>query len=100
FSVINTIPMPVTDKDGKNVFPARPKAGISGAPIKWAALEMTRLLLDYREEFGLSYKIISMGGVLAPKDFHDFRRAGADYVMSVTGAMWNPNLAAEIKASL
>lgn len=100
FSVINTIPVPVIDGKGQAVFPGRPKAGISGAPIKRAALEMTRLLDSYRKELGFAYKIIGMGGVLKPKDFHDYRAAGADYVMSVTGAMWNPNLAAEIKKTL
>lgn len=100
FSVINTIPVPVVDKNGKEVFAGRPKAGVSGAPIKWAALKMTELLDSYRDELGLNYKIISMGGVLTPKDFHDYRNSGADYVMSVTGAMWNPSLAAEIKATL
>ncbi len=100
FSVINTIPIPVLNNEGRGVFPGRPKAGISGAPIKWASLEMTKLLNSYRHELELNYKIISMGGVLTPKDFHDYRNAGADYVMSVTGAMWNPNLAAEIKKTL
>lgn len=100
FSVINTIPVPIINKDGKEVFPGRLKAGISGAPIKWAGLEMTELLNTYRREFGFNYKIIGMGGVLSAKDFHDYRAAGADYVMSVTGAMWNPYLAAEIKLSL
>lgn len=100
FSIINTIPVPIVNKNGKEAFPGRPKAGISGAPIKWAALEMTKLLNSYRHELELNYKIISMGGVLTPKDFHDYRNAGADYVMSVTGAMWNPKLAAEIKKTL
>jgi len=99
-SAINTIPAPVVDKDGKEVFPGRPKAGISGAPIKWAGLEMTRSLDQFRKELGYDYKIVSMGGVLSAKDFHEYRKAGADIVMSVTGAMWNPKLAAEIKANL
>lgn len=99
-SAINTIPMPVVDADGGEVFPGRPTAGISGAPIKWAGLDMVQRLAAHREEFGYSYKIIGLGGVLSAADFHEYRQAGADIVMSVTGAMWNPNLAAEIKASL
>lgn len=99
-SVINTIPTTVVDADGKEVFPGRPKAGISGAPIKWAGLEMVRLLKQFREEFGYAYKILGMGGVLNARDFHEYLETGADIVMSVTGAMWNPNLAAEIKATL
>lgn len=99
-TAINTIPMPVVDQAGKEVFPGREKAGISGAPIKWAGLEMTKLLKQFREEFGFKYKIVGIGGVLSAADFHEYRDTGADIVMSVTGAMWNPNLAAEIKASL
>jgi dihydroorotate dehydrogenase len=99
-SAINTIPMPVVDKDGTNVFPGRAKAGISGAPIKWAGLEMCRLLAQYRDEFGFSYKIVGIGGVVTAADFHEYLEAGADIVMSVAGAMWNPGLAAEVKASL
>jgi len=99
-TAINTIPTLIVDKDGKEVFPGRPTAGISGAPIKWAGLEMTRLLKQFREEFNYEYKIVGLGGVLSAADFHEYRDAGADTVMAVTGAMWNPNLAAEIKASL
>ena len=33
-------------------------------------------------------------------DFTEYREAGADAVMSATGAMWNPYLAQDIKASL
>lgn len=99
-SAINTIPATVVNNEGEEVFPGRPMAGISGAPVKWAGLEMTKLLKQFREEFDYSYKILSMGGVLTASDFQDYRQAGADYVMSVTGAMWNPGLAAEIKQSL
>lgn len=99
-SAINTMPATVVDADGKEVFPGRPTAGISGAPVKWAGLAMTRMLDEFRRELELGYKIISMGGVLNAADFNDYRQAGADIVMSVTGAMWNPNLAAEIKRCL
>jgi dihydroorotate dehydrogenase len=99
-TAINTIPMPVVDAEGKEVFPGRPKAGISGAPIKWAGLEMVKYLKQYREELGLDYKIIGLAGVLSANDFHEYLDTGADYVMSVTGAMWNPQLAAEIKANI
>jgi dihydroorotate dehydrogenase (NAD+) catalytic subunit len=99
-TAINTIPMPVVDKAGNDIFPGRDKAGISGAPIKWAGLEMVRLLKQFREEMNFKYKIVGIGGVLSPADFHEYRDAGADIVMSVTGAMWNPLLAQQIKQSL
>lgn len=100
YSMINTIPVPVLDKAGKTAFPGRERVGVSGAPVKWAGLEMTKFLKKYREEFGLDYKIIGIGGVLSADDFHEYREAGADIVMAVTGPMWNPGLAAEIKHSL
>lgn len=99
-SAINTIPVRVIDKNGQDAFPGRPTAGVSGAPIKWAGLEMTRSLKQFREEFDYKYKILGMGGAVNARDFHDYHQAGADIVMSVTGAMWNPNLAAEVKQTL
>lgn len=99
-SAINTIPMPVVDAEGNEVFPGRAKAGISGAPVKWAGLEMAQLLAQYREELGFTYKVIGIGGVISADDFHEYLTAGADIVMSVAGAMWNPSLAAEVKQSL
>ena len=33
-------------------------------------------------------------------DFFEYRNAGADFVMSATGAMWNPYLARDIKERL
>ncbi len=99
-SAINTVPAVIKDKKGAEVFPGRPMAGVSGAPIKWAGLEMARELKKIRDELKLNYKIVGIGGVLSADDFHEYVNAGADIVMSVTGAMWNPNLAAEIKASV
>jgi dihydroorotate dehydrogenase len=99
-TAINTIPMTVVDQAGDEVFPGRSKAGISGAPIKWAGLEMTQYLAKYRQAFGYTYKIIGVGGVLTATDFHEYQTAGADIVMSVTGAMWNSRLAEEIKPVL
>lgn len=100
FSAINTIPVPVLDNLGETVFPGRATAGISGAPIKWAGLKMVKNLNQFRDEFGYKYKIVGLGGVLNPANFNEYREAGADTVMSVTGAMWNANLAAEIKHNL
>ncbi|HEX4775114.1 MAG TPA: hypothetical protein VH234_06375 [Candidatus Saccharimonadales bacterium] len=99
-TAINTIPVAVVDQSGHEVFPGRPTAGISGAPIKKAGLGMVQELANLRQEFGYQYKIIGMGGVLKADDFQEYRAAGADIVMSVTGAIWNPNLATEIKQSL
>lgn len=59
---------------------------------------MVERLKHLREENGLDYQIIGVGGVTTPDDYQRFREAGADAVMSATGAMWNPYLAQEIKS--
>ncbi|HEY5442020.1 MAG TPA: hypothetical protein VIJ68_00605, partial [Candidatus Saccharimonadales bacterium] len=102
FSVINTIQAPVVDEQGKQLLPGegRLRAGICGASIKWAGIDMVKRLDALRKKHGLKYEIIGIGGVMTPADFQDYRAAGADVVQSVTAAMWNDQLAAEIKASL
>ena len=100
FSAINTIPAAVYREDGSQALPGgswRLKSGICGFPIKWAGLEMVKRLKKIREEFDMKYSIVGVGGVTVPKDFKEYRDAGADVVMSATGAMWNPYLAKEIK---
>ena len=102
FSVINTIQAPVVDEQGKQLLPGegRLKAGICGAAVKWAGIDMVKRLDALRKKHSLSYEIIGVGGVMTPADFNDYRSAGADVVQSVTAAMWNDQLAAEIKATL
>lgn len=99
FSAINTIPAPVVTPDGSQALPGahRVKSGICGHAVKWAGLDMTRRLHSLREELGLSYGIIGCGGVTVASDFKEYRDAGADVVMTATGAMWNGYLAKEIK---
>jgi dihydroorotate dehydrogenase (NAD+) catalytic subunit len=101
-SAINTIPAAVVDELGNQLLPGpgRLKAGICGASIKWAGVDMVARLDKIRKKLGYDYEIIGVGGVMSAHDFHEYRRAGADLVHSATGSMWNLNLAAEIKASL
>src|SRR3989338_9119498 len=75
----------------------RMRSGVCGTAIKWAGLDMTRRLKAAREKTGGTWKIVGVGGVVTPQDFKEYREAGADVVMSATGAMWNPYLAKEIK---
>src|SRR3954462_14925690 len=102
YSTINTIQAEVVDEEGKQLLPGegRLKSGICGAGIKWAGIDMVKRLAALRKEHGLSYEIIGVGGVMDAQDFQDYRQAGADVVQSVTAAMWNQNLAAEIKKTL
>ncbi len=102
YSAINTIPAAVVDEQGSQLLPGegRLKSGICGASIKWAGIDMVKRLHAIRTKHGLDFEIIGIGGVMNPADFHEYRNAGADIVQSVTAAMWNPNLAAEVKQSL
>ena len=96
-SAINTIPSKIIDPSGKPAWPGEGRAmgGIGGAPIKWAGLEMTKRLKGLRDENGLDYTIIGVGGVTTPDDYHQYKSVGADAVMSATGVMWNQLLAQE-----
>lgn len=99
FSAINTIASEVVDENGNQALPGpgRLRSGVCGASIKWAGLDMTCRLNFLRDELGAKFIIIGVGGVMKPEDYKEYRDAGADVVMSATGAMWNPNLAKEIK---
>ena len=100
YSAINTISATVVNPDGSQALPGgerRKKSGICGASIKWAGLGMTRRLKALRDEFKMNYAIVGVGGVTVPADFKEYRDAGADVVMTATGAMWNPYLAQEVK---
>ncbi len=101
-SAINTISVEVVDKEGNQALPGknRLRSGVCGASIKWAGLEMVKKLNKIREKIGADFKIIGVGGVMTPEDFFEYKSAGADFVMSATGAMWNPYLAKEIKEKL
>jgi dihydroorotate dehydrogenase (NAD+) catalytic subunit len=100
-SAINTIPSKIIDADGKPALTGgRITSGTCGAPIKWAGLDMVKKLKKLREELGYKFTIIGVGGVTTVDDFFEYRNAGADIVMSATGAIWNPYLAKEIKERL
>jgi dihydroorotate dehydrogenase (NAD+) catalytic subunit len=102
YSAINTIQAPVYDEEGNQMLPGegRLRAGLCGRGIKWAGIDMVKKLDALRKKCNLNYEIIGVGGVMTPKDFQDYRAAGADVVQSVTAAMWNDDLAAEVKESL
>ena len=102
FSAINTIQAAIVDEQGNQLLPGegRLKSGVCGAGVKWAGLDMVKRLDALRKKHNLNFEIIGVGGVATAADFQDYRAAGADVVQSVTAAMWNDQLAAEIKASL
>lgn len=101
-AAINTIPAAVVDKEGKQALPGQGRltAGICGASIKWAGLDMVKRLKQIREKVGKEFAIVGVGGVMSVDDFIEYRNAGADLAQSCTGAMWNPYLAQEVKKKL
>lgn len=99
-AAINTLGAKIVDHEGKQALPGSPVrlvGGVCGSAIKWAGLDMTRRLVKIREKLGASFTITGVGGVTTPDDYFEYKNAGADVVMSATGAMWNPYLAQEIK---
>lgn len=98
-SAINTIPAEVVDNDGQQALPGegRLRSGVCGSGIRWAGLSMTERLVRLRGELGLDIAVVGVGGVRRRADYDAYRQAGAEAVMSATGAMWNPLLARQIK---
>ena len=101
-SAINTLQGKIVTPDGRQALPGegRQKSGICGAGIKWAGLDMVKRLVALRRQKSYDYQIIGVGGVMSPDDFSDYRQAGADVVLSVTGTMWNQYLAQDIKRQI
>lgn len=99
---INTLQATVVDEKGDQVLPGpgRLRSGICGASIKWAGLDFVKRLKAIRDKKGFKFSITGVGGVTKPGDYFEYRKAGADAVMSATGAMWNPKLAQEIKENI
>lgn len=99
---INTLQAEVRDEQGNQALPGpnRLRSGICGHCIKWAGLDFVKRMKKIRDEKGFKFSITGVGGVITPEDYKEFKEAGADVVMSATGAMWNPKLAQEIKANI
>jgi dihydroorotate dehydrogenase len=104
-AAINTIPANVIDSDGKQALPGQGRlvSGICGAAIKPAGLAMVKNLQQARQELDLSkeqFVIVGVGGIMTAADAFEYYQKGADSVQSGTGAMWNPELAQQIKLKL
>lgn len=101
-SAINTVSAEIVDGEGRQALPGEGRlwSGVCGHAIKWAGLEMTRRVCALRRELGLRFEIVGVGGVTNAADYTQYREAGADAVMSATGAMWNPLLAQQIKEQI
>lgn len=98
---INTLQATIVDQDGNQALPGpnRLKSGVCGYGIKWAGLDTVKRLKSTKDKKNYRFNITGVGGVLNAKDYQEYKKAGADCVMSATGAMWNPYLAQEVKIS-
>lgn len=98
-SGINTLQAEVVNSKGEQALPGpnRARSGLCGAGIRWAGLDFVKKLKKIKDKKNYNFSITGVGGVTKPKDYLDYRKAGADSVMAATGAMWNPDLALEIK---
>jgi dihydroorotate dehydrogenase len=102
-SGINTLQAEVRDKTGAQALPGSParlRSGVCGAGIKWAGIDFVKKMRSIMDERGYTFSLEGVGGVTSPEDYKEYLAAGADVVMSATGAMWNPYLARDIKESL
>lgn len=99
YATINTISAEVRTPSGAQALPGegRLRSGVCGNTIKWAGVEMTQRFVALRAAGNHDFAVVGVGGVTVPEDYHEYIDAGADAVMSATGAMWNPYLAQEIK---
>ncbi|UIN30577.1 tRNA-dihydrouridine synthase [Microbacterium binotii] len=97
YAAVNTIPARLVTASGAPALGAgRESAGVCGDAIRWAGLDMTRRLARIRALRDADFAIVGTGGVTSPADYLAYRQAGADAVMSATGAMWHPHLAREV----
>ena len=94
-AAINTISMQARMRDGTQALPGKGRlnSGICGHIIKNLALQMTRNIHRIRRNKKYDFILCGVGGIVQSCDIDDYLNAGADIVMSGTGAMWNPLLA-------
>jgi dihydroorotate dehydrogenase len=93
---INTVAMKVVDSNGESAFPNRDRAGVSGVAIREFGLQFVGWLAEIRQQYGLTFDIIGMGGVMNSHDVVSYMNSGAAAVQAVTAAFLNPYLAREI----
>jgi len=94
-TAINAIGMNIVDEQGKEFYPGRLHAGVCGAPVRPYALQFIRDARAICEMHSLDLTLLGCGGITQAEHFNDFFKAGADAVLSATGALHYPYLAHE-----
>ena len=96
--LINGINKRVIDRVGNPVFGSgRETCGITGAGIHKIALNYVRRAINIVDRKNLSLKIIANGGIVSPETAKPFFDCGAYAVTSASGAIFDPQLALNIK---
>lgn len=100
-AAINTIQAKVVDSQGKQILPGSPVrlfSGVCGSAIKWAGLEMAQRIMSYKKEKNWdNFTVVGVGGVVRAEDYQKYMALGVDAVQSATGAMWESDLALQIR---
>ena len=98
-SAINTVTGQIINPEGRPALPGqgRERAGLCGGGVKPLSLRTIQSLKKAIKNQGKPLALIGVGGFNTVEDYPDFRDAGADFVMSATGAMWDPFLAYHVK---
>lgn len=101
YAAVNTMPARLVDDAGAQALPGEGRAvsGVCGRAIRWAGLEMTARLARLREHRASRVRLIGVGGVLSVEDRAAYVDAGADVVMSATGAMLDPSLGRAVRSA-
>ncbi len=97
--LINTIPMDIVDKKGKQALPGGLSSGTCGAAIIDLAVKAVERIVMAKNELGSDFqkiKIIGCGGVTDAESFIRHIEAGAEFVMCATSALFNPDLPVKI----
>lgn len=93
-SSTNTYSMKVLNSQGKEAFPTRPLAGISGAAIRNLSQQQAQNAVRFKQELELKhFAIIGIGGVTRTQDVTQYLDLGVDAVQTAVGALANPYLA-------
>lgn len=81
----------IADASGslRQLFPGRPEAGLAGTDIHGLAIDFVQSCRDLRVQLGYRFEILASGGVTDPDSFKALYDAGADAVLSCTGAEAN-----------
>lgn len=101
---INTISAKVVDAKGNQALPGSPVrlySGICGPAIRWAGLDFAKRAVAFkRKKDWKDFVIVGVGGVTTPAHYLEYLNLGVNAVESVTGSMWRPTLAIDIRNEL